>query len=976
MARVAKKFVKWKVTLDGVEVPWQNISLKTGVDSPGQIEIVLEPDPILRYLRPGTKVHLWMYDPDVDGDDDLDRLFMFWVGDLRAPQYQRSHGSRSFIIIAEGEFASFGRSKLYAHGFGTLPNTHIVSGSTLVAPTSLTPQQIVRHTIFGKAFDPNTKNDIKDPIPFRDVKDPNYAERLLRLMAYFSSYNALFRMQSVRSNMFGKIAAFHDESLGKLLPRALVNDYYRQASTSIRPESTLLDLINQFNSMTFYHYVGIAGPTIPSTKVGDKSNEASVPVDEVSYITFPGVRAEDHLYSIPRRFLRNDYLFIPETFYAIPPSCNLIFPEFTNQFSLGRDFMAEPTRALISNTHLNAQMSVAAPDDIFRFEEEPDPAQFWSLNKDGIKLEGSAESPYHSRSTKGSPTYNLFGAISDTEIEKGIIAVTDYPSYEFFSAVANTFDLKSEDGRAEVQELLDQKDKMAADVFEGKSSRNRAFLHMMKSLADYTLVLEKFRRNVSISVVGHRWIVPGFPCVILDTTTSYIALVKGYSLNISPSGDEIGTVDLDFVRPFPQIDRRIIKKAEKAVEALAVVESEVKKLNDRMDDFLTRSANAEFEYLVASDSDDVQGQDKSFAKTRRLYLTTFKAARNDTTMLARIGYTGDRLDVIRRTLISFRPSGGVGTNRVEIPPEEAVYEAHKVIRAYANAIKDDADTAAKTLNAKKVPTIFDSGDPTKDLREAVATASLGDDFPEDFMSPPIFGNPDLLSVKTAEDIYNNLFGAKKVFSGEEGFKEVKITAASGSTARVLAVKKQAYTKFVNFAKSLNRVFPVLGSTSHDEGVEAGTSEWETRSAVDSDESVRDWVETKFLKRERLQSLGHFLKVNGLKLEKPNSEPPTQQKFLHFVPAKTFKLSSKSDVGLLTWDNTLFSKIVDEFQITKKTVKLRLVTGLVIDVPIGDDKEILRLRKSVKNPFLTTKARQAIILDYARRHHGSRGFGGS
>jgi hypothetical protein len=64
MPRVAKKFVKWKVTLDGVEIPWQNISLQVGVDFSGQLQISMEPDPILRDLRAGTKVHLLMYDPD------------------------------------------------------------------------------------------------------------------------------------------------------------------------------------------------------------------------------------------------------------------------------------------------------------------------------------------------------------------------------------------------------------------------------------------------------------------------------------------------------------------------------------------------------------------------------------------------------------------------------------------------------------------------------------------------------------------------------------------------------------------------------------------------------------------------------------------------------------------------------------------------------------------------------------------------
>lgn len=979
MPRIARKFSKWKVTIDGVEVPWQNISLRVGVDFPGQLEVSMEPDPVLRHLRSGSKVHLWMYDPDAEGDEDLDKLFMYWAGDLRSSQYQKSHGARSQIIVAEGELAIFGRSKMYAHGFGTLTNTHLVSGSVLVAP-DIWPKQLVSYTILGKVFDPNVKNvKKKKGDKLRDPEEPNYSERMLRFMAYLSSYNALFRLQAVRSNIFGKIASFGDESLTRMLPRALVSDFYTQARTSVKPESTILDLIHLLNGMSFYHYASIAGPVVPSTGKG------SVSPEEVSYIGFPGVEPDDHLYSMPRRFLRNDYIFMPETFYAIPPSCNLIFPEFLNEFSLARDFMTEPTRALITNTHLNAPLSVVAPDDILRFEAKPDPAQFWSLNKDGIKHEGSVESPYESRTVKGSPAYNLFGAVSDAEVEKGIIAVTDYPSYEFFSAVSNTFDLTSAEGKAHLEGMLDEKSKMTADVLEGKSPRDRAFLYMMKAIADYTFLLEKFRRRVSVSLVGHRWVVPGFPSVIMDTVTSYIAYVRTFSLNLSPNGDETGGADLDFVRPFPSIDRKIIKKAEKAIEAMAVIESEIKKLNDKMDTLLLEAKIAESGYLSKSNILNPRKRDRYFARIKTLYRTAYMAIREDDKKLARLGYTRSQLNNLSIELTTHRPSVLV---TYQASTKTMINKAREVIEFYVNAVKSDAAVAAKTFDAKKVPTVFYSGDPTKTLKNAISSASLGDDFPEDFMVPPVFGNLDLLSVQGSEKIYNDLFGAKKVFSAEGGFPESGLPFKKATTARVLALKKQSYTKFVNFAQALNRVFPILGTDASENEGEVGTSEWEERSSKkDSDESLRDWAETKYLKRERLQSLSKFLKVNGLKLEKPFSDPPTQQKFLHFVPAETFELPSKAGY-LLTWDNTLFSKIVDEFKMAKKTVKLRVpvsgfgvIAGIssaetVIDVPMGPDKRILELRKSVKNPFLTTEARQAIILDYARRHHGSRGFGGS
>ena len=1005
MPKISRKLVKWKVTVEGVEIPWKTISLQVGIDSPGQITVDVESDPVLRKLRAGMKIHLWMYDDKAEGDDeDLDKLFLFWEGDLQVYNYTRAHASRVYAIAGIGEFASFGRSKMFAHGFGTISNTHLVSGSVFVSTESASAKQLLNYTLFGNAFNPETPNNIEKEVAFRDTNNPNYSERLLRLLSYFSSYNALFRLQMVRSNLFGKIVAFQDDALGRLLPRALASDYFNQGNSRLPPESTILDVIATFNNMMFYHYSSMAGPVLPT----DLTTAEKPP-----YLYLPGVKADNHIYAMPRRFLRNDYILLPETYYAIPPSCNMIFPEHMNQFSLTRDLFSEPTRAIISNTHLNAQMSAVAPDTIFRYSDEgrdSDPASFWSINKDGIKGDGNVTSPYQTKLGTGK-SINLFGAVSDEELERGIITVSSYPPFEFFSAVSNVFDLKTQKGRNGIKEIVDRTDKMAASVIEGSTTRNRSFLYMMKALADYTYTLEKFRRNVSISLVGHRWIVPGFPCVIMASDGSYLAYVKRYALSISAEGDEMSNVDLDFVRPFPEIDFSYIKRVEKASEEMAKIEDETKKADEAIGVLGEEGTRGFDEYTkgmgtVAStgvsgfdvilgdpeidqarrsrfDDEDLATATRGYDRLKSAVQASHSGISSDPAMLQKTGYSKDEVSAIFNNFNNVRPGsrytqGAANAYASAYPADTQIAfcrSANDMVQRYVAAFKETMNEAVTSLDAKKIPNNPWMGDPTKDLRDSVSQAKLADNVPSDFMTPPIFGNLDLLSVAKAEKIYNEIFGAKKALSGLVESQEVTSTTTSGTAARVLALKKQAYTRFANFAKALNRVFPVIGRQMYEDEGQAGSSEWEQVSEdMTTEKSVRDWAEEKYIKRERLQSLRHFLKVNGLKLEKPMSEPPTPMRFMRFVPSKVEEISSP--VGNLTWDNTLFSKVVDEFQIRNRTVKVRDASGNVSDLPKSSDSEILKLRKSVKDPFLTTKARQSILIDYSSRHFGSRGYGGS
>lgn len=970
MTRVAQKNVIYKVFLDGVQVPWSTLNVTVGENNPGQAQIVLEPDPILRFLRPDTRVSIFFYDEEEEGDEDLDKLKLYWEGRVRAPNFQKTPHSQATTLMAEGDFALLGHSKLYAHGFGTLPQTPIVSGSGLVYTESYEAKQLLNFAIFGKALDPDTPNVGGGGGEYRDPTAPNYAERILRLMAYFSSYNALFRLQAIRTRLFGRIAAFYDESLGRLVPRALAAPFYDQMNSSISPDSTILDLLNLFNRLTFYRYSSVAGPVVPVEGKGTP-------------ILFPGVQADEHLYALPRPYLRNDYLFLPETYYAVPPSCNLIFPEFVGDFTLERDYMAEPTRAILSTTNIGAQLVAVAPDSLFRFEENPDPTQFWSLNRDGIKMEGNSESPYQSIAGEGR-SYNLFGTVSDAEVEKGMVPFVDHPAFELFAAVSNLFDIRSEEGLQYLDSIITSKDKALAKIISGDSPRDQAFVYLMQALADYRYVLEKFRRSVSINLVGHRWLVPGFPFVYFSTITSYVGVVKSFSLSADSQGNETSSATLDYVRPLPSISEKAIRSIEAIGEETAKVEQQVSDLESQIDSFTGNARTLADNY--------VKGDPSAYPTFKQLFSRFFDANTKDRKMLSDAGISESDIRevqyVFQEDTVFRAPSGvedsDIGTSPTFVPPvaqpaspedrQDAVLSALTIMEKYANEFKKQVAQAAANLDPEAVPGSASRPDFGQSLKESIRRLSLTEEPPEEFMPPPVFANFDLLTVESAEEIYENLIGARRAFSEMYSDSEEGLASPKGSAARVLELRRTAYTKFVNLMQALDKIFPVLREDAFESQEIDGNSEWEVRKRdEESDESIRSWVESKFLRRERLLSLRDYLSNNLLKLRRRLSDDPTPTPFLQMEPIDTEIVPS--EIGPLTWDNSILSKIVDEFQVESRIVGFRQPDGSVRRLRKFADNLIKDLRKSVKTPFLTTKGRQEIILDYASRHFGARAYGG-
>lgn len=1006
MARTSVEYSKWLVFIDGVQVPFIQFSVRTGVDNVGQATIVLEPDHILSRIRAKSMVHIFMFDeyarvidPDTTpvfsddvktGDATLDGYFLFWEGEVRGTGYSKIP-TRSYTITAEGCLGIFDGHKIFMDGVGDLTAHPIVNGSALFGQPG---DVLFSFMIAGNMFDKNATGGWYDPsgrtsVPFRNSKELNYSERLLNLIVYFSSYNALLRIHAVRTRILNKIASVPDKTLGYMIPLMLSSDFFKTVGEQVQPQQSVLDLLNTYNGYVFHHFVSLTAPHFPPEEDQPKGYDL---------VADPNRVVEDSVYSIARAYYRNDYVFVPETFYAIPPSCNLIFPEYIRHISVGRDYLAEPTRSVITDYTLGSKLSVVAPDSLLRFNKDPvEPADFWALTNTRL-IDKNPDNPPTSPYQVPGSGINLLGSCTDEEIEKGIIPWKVLQPMYLFNAIARNFEL-DEEGRQQLKSKLGTITKMAPMMASGGSSdeqRQSSFIYVMKTLADFTLNLNKMRRQVSLSLEGNRWLCPGFPTAILDTDVCYLGWVKEHVFSVGPNSEESSEVALDYVRPMPY-------RAREAYEQMSKAQQKVKtQFNSSLTSFQKKYSDIENQAMNANRN-----------VSRAVYGLGIKIANQSGNVTSEVNSIINGLTEIRKKfslvfeyLVSRpKPPGELylsskgktkndimrvynNLNALEpITPDFDkdniwnLYNIESVVRDATREIVDftrfqsEAADRVRTHGEQHIDELASFNDPEiasakSDLEKSFDELSKTMEPIEDYPFPPVFANEDLIGVEESEEIYAKILGAQKVFSRIAKDKNIQepLIPPTNEPGGLQEFQRTAFAKYAYFLKILSAIFPVTSPRSPDmdiagpedqEQTDSNLSDWEKESArSDSLDSTKKWEDRTFLRRQNLMSLGQFLKTNGLEMQSLNSDPPTPTSFMVLTPKDVKK------VGQLQWDNSIFSKIVDELEDIPRTGRS------------GSDPRIRELRESVKNPFLTTAFRQARLVKYAKKHFGSRAYDGS
>jgi hypothetical protein len=972
VARVATKYVDWKVFIDGIEIPWIAFTVSVGVWSGGAASFVVEPDKYLqKRLRPTSLVHVFMYDDleeDVSSSNpDYDRYKLWWEGEVTGMNMNKSGQSRQLSIDCMGLVSFLQKTQMYALGLGGITNTHILTGSSLIE-SSGAATLAVRKALIPMELSPNEDTGTLG-VPGVGGVTLNFGERIMNVLAYLLSYNAVGRLNTVRRDLFGKIATIKDQALGRMVPRVVAQPYFEQTLAGLQSGGSLLDLIKTMSGALFYDFVSTTGPVERTIKFG-----SLIDFSEYYYLGTDTLEKEQNMYAIPALNFRNDYFFTPKIYYAFPPACNTIFPEFISNLSLSRNFFDDVTRVIVSTT-LGANLSVVAPDSIFRFTDRKlTPGEFWSNNVGGINQTGDSESPYINAGL------NLFAAATDIEIERGILCQQVSPDFEVFSAVSNLFDLRKSDDRSRMQTLL--KDigslsKAAVAVEEASASKERSYIYALKAIADYEYKLLRYNRSVTLQMDGHRWLVPGLPSTILDTDQSYVALITSHTFAVDAEANETSTVSFNYIRPFPEINENLVQKMDEEQGMLAENEKNLQEVESGVEEKIAQSRQGAEEIVtllkpaIAAREDDVEGfldlhsikdnleiadqiDDLRAIETKYWKeVSTSKGfdylMRSSKQIHTAIEKNPDFSKDLKWTLFESRrlilqemsnPGRDFGTvisaNSVELATAIQKYYDQELLKT---------QKAALSLSPAGVAPIVGVAGASSKLKTSIGNTEFDEsEFEEDYFAPPVFANMDFIDLKTSGEIYKELIGSQLLVDSAGQPKMADPSVAN--------LKREAYKRFLEFADKMNKIFPIYNTHK-------SQTEWGQRiDKPDEAQSVRRWEEKTYLRRTGLLSLRKFAQTYGLEIGTETSVEPTIVEFLTLIP----------------WEggNSIFDKIVDEFTLKPRDV---VIGGAPFATPKDRDPAIEELRKSVKDPMLFADARQELMLDYSRRHFGSRAFDG-
>jgi hypothetical protein len=458
-----------------------------------------------------------------------------------------------------------------------------------------------------------------------------------------------------------------------------------------------------------------------------------------------------------------------------------------------------------------------------------------------------------------------------------------------------------------------------------------------------------------------------------------MALLVAHTFAVDAEGNETSTIGLDYIRPFPEINPYFVEKLSEEQKMLSENDKNLKAVETAVEDrkaesrkqssaIATTLKDLERKWQLESSqwqssfgvAAELPEDEADAVAAKRILLPALKESTEFTSLLRSSQEILKRVEndtsYSKAEVQTLRTSIRVLSDEIEKPTQDF---AANINNAAANLVTaqetyydrsvEDAQKATVELSPS-APSIYGASDQTSRLNTSISKTEFDEsEFEEDYFAPPVFANLDLIDLKKSSELYKELVGAQPI-ADVEGQPEM-------TEPSVANLKLDSYKRFLEFSDKMNQIFPIYG-------VNKANTEWGRKiDQPESAQSVRRWEEKEYLRRTGLLSLREFAKMYRLKIETDHSDEPSIVEFLKLTP-------SPND------GNSIFDKIVDEFALLPRDVKVKVGTGgSTTKINMSSDSAIEKLRKSVKDPMLFAATRQQVVLDYAKTHFGSRAFDG-
>lgn len=595
------------VFVDGVEIPWLFLQFRTNLGAPSTVEVYVEPDELIERIRPKTYIHIFMSDPYNEDEPeegrpdqeyernskfDKERYKLCFEGQIQGITESESAESRSMVLSCSDLFPIINNTMLELVQLN--PGIHIplINGSTFYGSFTAPPgnSQILNYVIFAAMgfneidTDPDTTNAEREEqlvsrasqqFPLlrdgRQSADEYFFFDAVRLaLKYFIQFNASYRLQAMRSRLFDKMFGIGDQTFQRFMERRIAQTLITRGFENV-PYASLGQLMSFMLGVGLHNHTSMLFP-VPN----DESKEGAW----------------------------NQYLFLPNLYYAIAPPCNWVFPEHVQSLNATRFFHQEPTRIGVRDPMvgqfglmhlapggLTEQLTGGNPptDPNSSARRSPEilmgsnpavtvqPRGERELDQISFRIQNEAENAITNP--------NLLRLMSPIEIEKGIVYRISDISIEYFAGVHGATDVI--DGDSEFRQEEPVKEKLD-DEIQILIRDQSGYVEYAQTLAEYRLTIEQLNRDVTIAGPFNPWVVAGFPVMVCRQDRSYRGLLASVNHTVGASGEAQTVYNLAYTTLFqPKIgwldnipsglkdisdqadrSRRASDKAQKTADAL------------------------------------------------------------------------------------------------------------------------------------------------------------------------------------------------------------------------------------------------------------------------------------------------------------------------------------------------------------------------------------------------------------------------
>lgn len=359
------------VYINGIEVPAKSVSMRYGVWQVPEMSIEMVADPVLTRLGAEDRVQVVVfYLDDCDVSTAVEPQFrLFGEGEITGWGYRNTSGGRSIIFTVVNQIQVF--SQLFIQFMTTLDDLagHDSSHADITGFATATNQIVYPYALFNQGLVPgsDTKlSKITRPFEFlynavkgmmsaavpegtQTVPAANFFARWARLTNFHNRFVATASFDQVDDeHIFPVLRALQNVSAADIISKSLI--------PQIQNKGSIWDMLQIVYQAMLMEVAMIPGMPLVTTDLLsgliEETNfaEHKVVQSEADATEWVSGVSDESRKTKPKRL--PNYFVKPQSFFSIPPSCNVVFPSQLLTIAYEENYSTQPTRLYFNDETL------------------------------------------------------------------------------------------------------------------------------------------------------------------------------------------------------------------------------------------------------------------------------------------------------------------------------------------------------------------------------------------------------------------------------------------------------------------------------------------------------------------------------------------------------------------------------------------------------------------------------------------------